>query len=49
MDETFKASIISGKRITIPDYVFRKYYLNIGDVLQVTIRKPIKHMKDVIL
>lgn len=43
------AKIISKNRITIPDMIAREWKLNVGDVVLVTVRRPVKSTRDVII
>lgn len=45
----FHATIISSNRITVPDMVMREWKLEVGDVVQVRVRRSIKDAKNMII
>lgn len=46
---SFKRTIISGNRITIPTVVMREWDLSNGDEIQVIFRKIPKHLQGIVL
>ncbi len=45
----WKAKIISSSRITIPDMIIKQWALSEGDEIQMSAKRPVKQMRDVIL
>ena len=48
-ESDWHAKIISKNRITIPDMIVREWQLEVGDIVQVNIRRPQKQTRDVII
>ena len=45
----FKAKIISRNRVTIPDFIIKQWDLHERDTILITLKKPIRNIRDVII
>jgi len=43
------AKLISKNRITVPDMIVKEWGLNEGDKIHVTVSRPVRYTKDVII
>ena len=46
---SFRAKIISGNRVTIPDFIMRQWEINVGDTIYITVKKAIKDIQNVVI